>query len=116
MLFQRTIPEHLTSHTFITSLLRQHVSVYYLLIVLCAPGMITPSLLAVNQYSLKTDWPPFFLSAMGNTDNNLPTDILAALRIRLHSESLGFYDGSEGAVQRDASSPAEKQMSSSQEV
>lgn len=53
---------------------------------------------------------------MGTTDNNLPTGILAALRIRLNSESLGFYDGSEGAVQRDASSPAEKQMSSSQEV
>lgn len=43
--------------------------------------MITPSLLAVNQYSLKTDWLLFFLSAMGNTDNNLPTGILATLRI-----------------------------------
>lgn len=78
--------------------------------------MITPSLLAVNQYNLKTDWLPFFLSAMGNIDNNLPTGILAALRIRLNSEPLGFYEGSEGAVQRDASSPAEKQISSSQEV
>lgn len=87
-----------------------------MLIVLCAHGMITPSLVAVNQYSLKTDWLLFFLSAMGNTDNNLPTGILATLRIRPNSEPLGFYDRSEGAVQRDASSPAEKQMSSSQEV
>lgn len=85
-------------------------------IVLCVHGMITLSLLAVCQYSLKTDWLFFFLSAMGNTNNNLPTGIIAALRICLNSEPPDFYDRSEGTVQRDALSPAEKQMSSSQEV
>lgn len=110
VLFQRTNPMYLTSHTFITSFLRQLWSwVYYLLIVLCAHGPIT-------LYLLNTERLFFFPAAMGNTNNNLPTGILAAHRILPELWASRFYEGSEGTAQSDASSPGEKQMSSSQEV
>lgn len=91
VLFQRMVPMHLTSHTFITSFLRQFCSsVYYLLIVPCAHGRIALHLLVIYQYSLNTDRLLFSPSAMGNTNNDLPTGLLAALRICLNSEPRDF--------------------------
>lgn len=51
VLFQRTIPAPLTRHTSISSFLRQlWSSVYHLLLVLCAHGLITPDWLVICQY------------------------------------------------------------------
>ena len=52
VLFQRTIPAPLTRHTSISSFLRQlGSSVYYLLLVLCAHGRVTPDWLFICQYT-----------------------------------------------------------------
>lgn len=84
VLFQRTIPTPLTSHTFISSFLRQLWS----LLVLCAQGLVTPDCLIICQYTAYRQ--SVFLSLCDGKYNALPTGIPAALRVCLNSEPPNF--------------------------